>query len=296
MTKYNSLEYHLEKLREALDKTDSAAKMLREEKGQIMEIPKMIRAQYSYSSQLDALEYPGHLSNYYGNSTWNRFDQTNEAHVNACLKKAEDRLTLVLETAKKYHVANEAAIENNKKCRENVFNFLNSFGIKATKYVEVKGGRNPKKDWIPCSYIEEINQQIPISDNYDNYVSTVKASFDSIKKEADNLLKKIAIQKQEDEKKLRESKEAAEAILYCQNNNINTETLSLAGIIDAAETHEQEKWVAENYPDGKTISHSCCDNCSKWTIGEHRCSCGNRRMNLAVEGKGSNRYAYAEAY
>jgi len=299
MTKYGTLEYRLEKLQEALNEATSAAKVLREEKGQILEIPKIVSAKNSlFASKLNDLEYPSCLENYYGTygSSWNRFDATNEKSVNDCLRKAEERLNLVLSVAEKRHKENQSAIENNKKCRENIFNFLKSFGLSTTKYVEVRGGRNPKKDWVPCSYIGEINDQIPISDGYDGYVSLVKSRFESIKKEAEAFLKKIAAKKLEDERKLQESKASAEAIIYCQNNNISTEGFSLEQIVDIAEAHEKDKWVAENYPDGKTIKHSCCDNCSEWTVGEHRCSCGNRRMNLIVEGKGLNRYAYAEAY
>lgn len=302
MTKYGTLEYRLEKLQEALNEATSAAKVLREEKGQIMPMVRSFNANrisiFSFSKEYEELEYPSSLENFYGNygSTWNRFDKTNETHVTNCLKKAEDRLAVVLETAAKYHAENLPIIENNKKCRQNIFNFLKSYGLNENKYAEVKGGRNPKKDWIPCAYIKEINDQIPVSDGYDNYVSTVKSRFESMKKYAETYQKEITAKKREEEQKLRESKEAAEAILYCQNNGIVTENLSIQQIVDVAENHEREKWIAENYPNGRTISHSCCDYCSEWTIGERRCSCGNRRMNLVVEGKGQNRYAYAEAY
>lgn len=60
----------------------------------------------------------------------------------------------------------------------------------------------------------------------------------------------------------------------------------------------EERWVQENYPDGTEVylKHAC-DECSTWIVGERRCSCGNRRITLNVEGdfiKGF--YAYPEAY
>jgi hypothetical protein len=59
----------------------------------------------------------------------------------------------------------------------------------------------------------------------------------------------------------------------------------------------QERWISENYPDGTSVylKHTC-DSCNEWIVGDHRCSCGNRRMYLLVEGDFiSGFYAYPEA-
>jgi len=59
----------------------------------------------------------------------------------------------------------------------------------------------------------------------------------------------------------------------------------------------KDKWAKEKYTDGIEIYIDCCDFCSSWTVGEHRCSCGNRRMSLIIEGDSLNGfYAYPEAY
>jgi hypothetical protein len=36
--------------------------------------------------------------------------------------------------------------------------------------------------------------------------------------------------------------------------------------------------------EGKTVEIQCCNECSQWTVGEHRCSCGNRRMYWEFDG------------
>lgn len=58
----------------------------------------------------------------------------------------------------------------------------------------------------------------------------------------------------------------------------------------------KDKYVADNYPDDEEVSFDQCDDCSTWVVGEHRCSCGNRRVSLCVEGTFDNFYAYPEAY
>lgn len=67
-------------------------------------------------------------------------------------------------------------------------------------------------------------------------------------------------------------------------------------MIDAVEDIKRAEWVAENYPDGTELTHDACSECSTWFVGEYRCSCGNRRMYLQVEGNAVNGYyAYGMA-
>ena len=63
----------------------------------------------------------------------------------------------------------------------------------------------------------------------------------------------------------------------------------------------REAYCAENFADGDEIEISCCNECSTWTVGERRCSCGNVRVELAIEAcndkfisKGF--YGYGERY
>lgn len=34
----------------------------------------------------------------------------------------------------------------------------------------------------------------------------------------------------------------------------------------------------------KTIGITCCDYCTDYTVGDRRCSCGNRRVCIEIEG------------
>ena len=67
-------------------------------------------------------------------------------------------------------------------------------------------------------------------------------------------------------------------------------------IVENAEDDRREKWIDKNFPDGTTIDHACCSDCSTWVVGKPRCSCGNRRMSLTVEkGVDGKYFAYGEA-
>ena len=46
----------------------------------------------------------------------------------------------------------------------------------------------------------------------------------------------------------------------------------------------RDKWVEENYPDGEEVPFDQCNFCDSWIVGERRCSCGNRRVYLEIEG------------
>lgn len=67
-------------------------------------------------------------------------------------------------------------------------------------------------------------------------------------------------------------------------------------MIDAVEEIKQAEWVAKNYPEGTEVEHDSCDECSTWTYDYDRCSCGNRRMYLQVNGNAvDGYYAYGMA-
>lgn len=57
-----------------------------------------------------------------------------------------------------------------------------------------------------------------------------------------------------------------------------------------------QKWLNGTYHEGESISIDCCDDCDTYYYGEHRCSCGNRRISTYVEGTIGDFYLVAEAY
>ena len=74
------------------------------------------------------------------------------------------------------------------------------------------------------------------------------------------------------------------------NNNYKTEKEALDAFVkNAAECPVEFE--------GNNCSDVNEDKCSGWYIGSRRCVCGNRRVELLVDGSASNGfYAYADAY
>lgn len=84
-----------------------------------------------------------------------------------------------------------------------------------------------------------------------------------------------------------------------KENNIDlSDCSSEDGMYNVVNEFMKDKFIKENYPHGKEmyLKHGC-DYCSTWVVGIHRCSCGNRRMSLIVDGDFIDGfYAYPEPY
>lgn len=60
----------------------------------------------------------------------------------------------------------------------------------------------------------------------------------------------------------------------------------------------RKAFLKQNYPVGTAVSlKNECDECSTYIVGDRRCSCGNVRLEMVVEGDLLNKpYAYPEKY
>lgn len=95
----------------------------------------------------------------------------------------------------------------------------------------------------------------------------------------------------------KENKEYQKAIKYAIENNIElAEDLSIPKIISTVTEIASQKWLEENYTEGEMIQIDCCSDCADYIYGEHRCSCGNRRISTYVEGTIGEFYLVTEAY
>ncbi len=292
--KYGSLLYKLDKAQEALMEARKSAVLMNEERGKIMEIPHKIQ-DGGWLSRNEKLSFHSRLEGHYPSSTWHKFDQKNEKHIETALNIAEKSFQPCLIEAERLHKENLPAIETNKKCRENISNFLESYGIRRTKYVNQTVRRQSKNIEVSCEWINEINSQIPIDDGYGIYVTNLNTKMTQVRKDAENFRAEIKKIQDVENQKLNESKELAEALVLYKEQGWATEGLSPQHILDYAEDFRRNKWIKENYPDGTPVEHSSCDNCSTWIVGENRCECGNRRMSLCVDRNAKGEYyAYPE--
>lgn len=111
-------------------------------------------------------------------------------------------------------------------------------------------------------------------------------------------IKEIKPDIERDNKNLEKQKQfLKKGIEICIKNNIDVMLLNNTEIICKADEIERNKFEKENCSEGTEMEINCCDYCSYFYIGSHRCSCGNRRIELIVEGNFlDGYYAYAEAY
>ena len=97
-------------------------------------------------------------------------------------------------------------------------------------------------------------------------------------------------------KELKSNKMLIKAIELAHDHAIDIDGLNPIQIVKEVNDFMAEEWRHENYKSGVEIDISCCSECSTWIYDEHRCSCGNRRMYLTVEGDFiDGYYAYPEA-
>lgn len=144
---------------------------------------KSIHSQYSYNTH----EYPFRLINSYV-----RYDSTKQETV-LCTSKTSWEIEreyklykdLITQCQKLYttrHESNIEAIENNKRVRERVIEFMDAIGISSEKYTERKSGRKTTSVIVKRDWVGEIFGQIPINDGYDDAMSRCKHDLESLEK------------------------------------------------------------------------------------------------------------------
>jgi len=113
------------------------------------------------------------------------------------------------------------------------------------------------------------------------------------------LYDKIAHQYQYKRKELdKNNKLLIKSVEYATANGIDIEGLESKDIICIVEEVAKDKYLKEEFPNGTEVylKHGC-DECSTYIMGERRCSCGNRRISIVVEGDLINGfYHYPEPY
>jgi len=82
----------------------------------------------------------------------------------------------------------------------------------------------------------------------------------------------------------RQRKEYVKAVQLAPDYGIDPLELDGKTLIHKVTEKKQEEWVKEHYPKGTEMTVNECDYCDTWEVGDRRCSCGNRRVYLTVEG------------
>lgn len=298
--KYGSPEYKLDEIKEKADEVHALLKQFRVENGQIIKFapisfggawlsPSRIEGKQNYGSSLDNFVKWGNYCS---------FDKTKKDHIERSFEEAMKWHNKAVEEVEKWHLENIPHIENNQKVKESVENFMRMVGIPFTYKEEDTKSRSRTKKYIDraAGFISDLNRNCPTNDGYEN-AKRILADFvvraEKWKKDHLDNIAKLEREKAASDKQIRIVARAMELA----KQHLITEYKTNDELIDLVTEIEKENWVKENYSDGMPVDHSSCDSCSTWYYGEHRCKCGNRRMNLVVEGNILDGFsAYVEAY
>ena len=112
-------------------------------------------------------------------------------------------------------------------------------------------------------------------------------------------LKDLAKKKEQDVKRAKKSNKLyTKACVLASKYDIDATSFdNEQELINLVTDKAKEAYLEENYPEGTELDFSGCDYCDECEVGDRRCSCGNRRVYLAVEGNLLDGfYAYPEPY
>ena len=171
--------------------------------------------------------------------------------------------------------------------------YLSAKGLPAYEYT----GKSMKK--TTPKYLNEINLKLLEKYRFNDYSAINEIS------NMDRYIK-LALEKRAQSEREAAAKESEgkrySAILKTAEKYITPEELKTAAALGATaeqlETLLKERCTQSRM--GELIPISCCSECEEYTMGERRCSCGNRRISATAESCYSNGayslYIETEAY
>jgi len=272
---HGTAEYKLEQAREHLDAALAAVEKM--------------RVETITTKPLEVIKLKGGNTGNYPNSfvEWNQrwsyesFDPLKEEHIERSYKAAMDWHSVACKQLENDHAANLPIIENNLKVRKNIENFMILNGVPSSKSKSTLKRNKWVSETTLAGYLDDIEQYCKINDGYESLKQSLATFIRQTEEWKKDKLAKIAVIKKEKEKSDKELRKIAKAMELAAKWGVtytNNEEL-IKGVEEIAE----EKWIEENMVAGEEIDIKCCD-CGTWVYPEHRCSCGNRRMELGVEG------------
>lgn len=294
--KYGSPEY---KLRESIDNLSGALNEIvkwRDEVGKIMPMESLNSAGHGLSDYSGYYKYSAYPAGY-ANYSFSSFDKTNKNHIDDCVTKAKKWIKSIREESERLHALNLPAIENNKKLVDKIKNLFKNLGIpEVYSTYEFKTSRSSTKTETKhfAGYIKDLERCVKTSDGYEYQLKSLDQYESNLKKWQENCYKEIENNNVVKIKQDKELRKLAMAVELAKKYNLTYTTNE--DLYKQVDEIEKENFIQKEYPDGSEIDHSSCDNCSHWVMGEHRCSCGNRRMYLSLDGNFFDGYiAYPQA-
>lgn len=176
---------------------------------------------------------------------------------------------------------------------EEISKFLISNGVDPFKYKGILSRRNGYQAWYQKNVVEVISNKylyyssgVPVAHSGSKEVNGVELFCNQSPTTIVELYDKILGQyNSKIKEKNKNNKLLIKSIEYATLHNIDVEDLTTDQIIYRVSDHAKQEYLEENLPDGTEVylKHGC-DECSTYIMGERRCSCGNRRISIVVEG------------
>lgn len=230
---------------------------------------------------------------------------------NTLLKMSREEVVKIQESWEEIHRENkelslEQKISNSKKVKA-VVDILESLELDVHKYKTQRGIRvkNGYQAWFQNNVVKDIEKSSP---EYTRSIPSVhrhEEVVNGIPLKVDKSLNLIQLYdylattyKKEKERADKSNKLLIKSVEYAKEHGINIDNLSTEAIIHVVQDAAVDHYLEENVPDGSEIElkHECYD-CSTFIVGDYRCSCGNRRIGITVEGNVlEGFYHYPEAY
>jgi hypothetical protein len=283
--KYGSIEYHLT---ESIDQIQKSIEKIKKTYIDQLAIKKI-------NSIVISLPYS--FENICNWSHYSSFQKTNKDHIEKVYQATLSYIKEKYDFIEKQHAENIPIIEFNKKVYENVVNFMTLTGMPSGySTFAYKNSRSRTKTETKelAGYLKDLNRWCQTTDGYEQAKFQIASFKERLEKWHKDHLSEIQKTYQEKQKNDVYIRKVALSLEIAKKHNLTYKDND--DLINQAEEIYREKWCNENYPDGTHIDQSCCENCSSWKIGERRCSCGNRRMYLDIQGNMiDGYYAYAQA-
>lgn len=225
---------------------------------------------------------------------------------NALIKLSRDEVVALQEEWTEVHKSNSAiSLELNKEKHakvETTAKGLHAQGIEPYKYSK---GRVRKlmgyQAWFQKNVADVISakypsyhQSIPVAHSDKKVIEGIEVSNNQSPTNVVELYDRIKAQVVRGVEELKKTdKLLIKSIEYASANSIDIGGLTPRDIIKTVDDVAKELYLEKEVPDGTEIylKHECYD-CSTYTMGEHRCSCGNRRIGITVEGNLLEGYCY----
>ena len=283
--KFGTAEYKLEKCKEEIDSAIKEVEKLRVDSFSIQKFEPITFGKSFSSGRIEGNtnRNPDYFVNW---GSYSRFEPLNESHITRSVEAVQKWIEKVTPMVEEWHAENLPKIENNIQARQNAENFMRVLGIEQSysKY-KYATGRQKTGKWETerAGFLDDLDRQCKTSDGYETALKALEDLKKKTEEWAKNKRTEIAKIQKEKEKSDRQIRLVAKAMELAAKWDISSKDND--ELISYVTDRAKEEYLKENFPNGTEVylKHAC-DSCSEWTVGEYRCSCGNRRIYLHCEG------------